>query len=285
MENHLIYFIEVLQLQGEDNVSEVVKVQRQGRVVEIMLDRPKVNAIDVETSVALGAAFASFRDDDELLVAVLTGAGARTFSAGWDLKAAEQLSAAIVHGPGGTYGPGGFAGLAELPDLIKPVIAAVNGLAIGGGFELALACDLIVAAEHAEFALPEVPLGIAADAGGLQILPRKLPYNVAMELLLTGRRLGAREGMAFGLINRVVKSEEVLTVAHDLATKIANGAPLSVRAVKEVLMGSEHLSRIETFRAMRAGKFPTYTRMTLSEDAKEGPRAFAQKRAPRFKGA
>ena len=255
-------------------------VTRTDGVLEVVLDRPKANAIDAETSREMGRVFVEFRDDPELRVAILTGAGDRIFSAGWDLKAAAEGSLS----EDSDYGPGGFAGLTELFDLDKPVIAAVNGLAIGGGFELAMASDLIVAAEHAAFALPETKLGVAADAGGLQRLPRQLPYRVALELLLLGRRMPASEALHHGLINAVVPADQVMATARGWARTIVEGAPLSVRAIKEVVRESETLSVAEAFRAIRERRFPTHAAMLRSEDHVEGPRAFAEKRAPVWKG-
>lgn len=249
-------------------------------VLEVVLDRPKANAIDAETSRELGRMFVEFRDDPGLRVAILTGAGDRIFSAGWDLKAAAEGSLS----EDSDYGPGGFAGLTELFDLDKPVIAAVNGLAIGGGFELAIACDLVVAADHAAFALPETKLGVAADAGGLQRLPRQLPYRIALELLLLGRRMPAAEALHHGLINAVVPADQVMATARAWARTIAEGAPLSVRAVKEVVREAETMSVAEAFRAVRERRFPTHAAMLRSEDHVEGPRAFAEKRAPVWKG-
>ncbi len=168
---------------GED-----VKIVRRGRVLEITLDRPKVNAIDQAVSRKLGEAFVLLRDDPELRVGIMTGGGERIFSAGWDLKALDQGDTQLdAWWEGEDAALGGFAGLTEMWDLKKPVIAALNGLAIGGGLEIALACDLIIAAEHVELALPELPLGIVPDAGAIQRLPRRIPYNIAMEMLLLGR--------------------------------------------------------------------------------------------------
>ena len=165
-------------------MQEPVSIVRQGRVLEITLDRPKVNAIDRLTSQKLGEAFVMLRDDPELWVGIITAAGERVFSAGWDLKSVDRGEMALDNWWETDYGPGGFAGLTELWDLKKPVIAALNGVALGGGFELALACDLIIAADHVEFGLPEMPLGIVPDAGAIQRLPRRIPYNVAMEMYL-----------------------------------------------------------------------------------------------------
>jgi len=252
-----------------------VHVVRRGAIVEVTLDRPKANAIDAATSRALYLAFRAFHDDPEARVAILTGAGDRFFSAGWDLKAAAGGEAA-----GADHGPGGFAGLTEFFDLDKPVVAAVNGLAFGGGFELALACDLVVAAERAAFALPEVGLGIIADSGGVQRLPRAL----AMELLLTGRRLEAQEAHSLGLVNRLAPLGSLMSVARRLATTIAEKAPLATRAVKAAVNAGEGLSVAATYAALRGGEAPIYKVMLASEDAREGPLAFAEKRPPVWKG-
>jgi crotonobetainyl-CoA hydratase len=255
-------------------------VTEAGGILEIILDRPKANAIDAVTSREMGKVFVRFRDDPALRVAIITGAGEKIFSAGWDLKAAASGDLS----EDSDYGLGGFAGLTELFDLDKPVIAAVNGLAIGGGFELAMACDLIVAAEHAAFALPETQVGVAADSGGLQRLPRQLPYRVALELLLLGRRMPAAEALHHGLINAVVPADQMMRQARDWASMIVDGAPLSVRAIKEVLRDSEKMSVAEAFRAIRARRFPVHDAMLRSEDHTEGPRAFAEKRKPVWKG-
>jgi crotonobetainyl-CoA hydratase len=256
-----------------------LKIETNGAVLELTLDRPKANAIDAATSIALGDAFASFRDDPALRVAIITGAGDRIFSAGADLKAAAERGESET-----TYqGVGGFAGLTELFDVDKPVIAAVNGVAAGGGFELVLACDLIVAADSAAFMLPESRVGVVADAGGVQRLPRRLPYFIAMDLLLTGRRMPAAEAAHFGLVNYVVPQAEVMLKARELAQLILEAAPLSVRAVKEMLRHTERMSVEEAMRATRARQFPAHVRALESEDHIEGPRAFAEKRKPVWK--
>ena len=260
-------------------MSSPVRVERNGKVLEITLDRPKANAIDVHTSRALGEVFIGVRDDPDLLVAILTGAGEKFFSGGWDLKAA-----AGGEGADSDFGPGGFAGLTEIFDLNKPVIAAVNGYAIGGGFELALACDLIVAAEHALFYLPEAGWGIMPAAGGVQLLPRRLPRAVAMEMMLTGRRMGAQEAAQHGLVNRVVPLAELLETSREMAGQIAEKAPLSIMGIKQVVRETENVSVEEAFRLVRSGAFSLYEQMVASEDAKEGPRSFAEKRQPNFKG-
>jgi crotonobetainyl-CoA hydratase len=252
-----------------------VRTEVRGHVLEIVLDRPKANAIDRATGLALYDEFARLRDDPELRVGILTGGGERFFSAGWDLKAA----AAGEEDTSTDFGPGGFAGLTEMFDLDKPVIAAVNGLAAGGGFELALACDLIVAADHAEFFLPELSLGIVPDAGGAQRLPRRLPWFLAMELLLTSRRMGAEEAGRRGLVCSVVPGAELMDEARRLADQIAACPPLAVQATKEIVRRGEGLSVEEMFAAMAAGRFPAYSRAIAAAEFVEGARAFAEGRA------
>ena len=255
-----------------------VRTQTRGAVLEITLDRPPANAIDAATSRELGEVFAAIRDDPSIRVAIVTGAGDRFFSAGWDLKAA-----AAAAGEDEEEGPGGFAGLTELFDLRTPVIAAVNGMAVGGGFELALACDLVVAVPSAELFLPEVNLGFVADAGGVVRLPARLPRAIAMELLLTGRRMGAGEAERRGIVNHVVERDLLLATARELADSIAAAAPLAVRAVKAVVDATEGMATDAAFAAMR--EVPAYREMLASDDAAEGPRAFAQGRPPEWTGA
>jgi crotonobetainyl-CoA hydratase len=260
-------------------VSEAVRTEVVDGVLVVTLDRPTANAIDVPTSLALYDAFERLEQDPTLRVGIVTGAGDRFFSAGWDLKAAAAGEAVDAD-----HGPGGFAGLTELFDRSKPVVAAVNGLALGGGLELALAADLMVMADHAEVALPEVRVGVVADSGGVLRLPRRLPAAVARELLLTGRRMGADEAARWGLANRVVPGPELLDAALALAAEIRAGAPLALAAVQEVLAATAALDVEAAFRLMRSGDLPAYTRMLGSEDALEGPRAFAEKRAPQWRG-
>jgi Enoyl-CoA hydratase/carnithine racemase len=260
-------------------MSDPVRTERRGRVLEITLDRPKANAIDAATSKALGAAFLALQADDGLSVAIVTGGGERFFSAGWDLKAAAEGEAADAD-----QGPGGFAGLTELWSLKKPVIAAVNGLALGGGFELALAADMIVAAERAAFALPEATLGIVADSGGVIRLPRRLPRAIAMEMAMTGRRADAAELARWGVVNAVAPDAQLMDAARALADRVAACAPLSLQAIKEIDRAAEGLSVREAFRAAREGDLPVYRRLYASEDAAEGMAALAEKRAPDWKG-
>jgi crotonobetainyl-CoA hydratase len=255
-----------------------VRVTRDGAVLEVVLDRPKANAIDAATSRAMGEVFAGFRDDPELRVAIITGAGEKFFSAGWDLKVAAQGEP-----PDADYGVGGFGGLQQLPNLNKPVIAAINGLAVGGGLELAMSADMIIAAEHARFALPEINAGTLADAATIK-LPRRIPYHVAMDMLLTGRWMEADEALRWGLINRVVPASELMAIARELAGSLAAGPPLVFAAIKEVARGSERLSFGEAIERIVRKEFPTVARLYGSDDQLEGARAFAEKRAPVWKG-
>ncbi len=267
---------------------DAVRILRRGKVLEITLDRPPANAINRATSYALYDAFTTLRDDPELLVGIITGAGERIFSAGWDLK---EVAAGDEPSRGGEIdlGPGGLGGLTELWDLHKPVVAAVDGHAVGGGFELAMAADIIVAGEHAEFFLPEMQRGFLPDAGGVQRIARLIPYNVAMDLMLTGRRMGAAEAKHWGLVRDVVPHGQALERAREVADGIAQGAPLALQALKEVMATITLLPLREAFARTRAswvgdGGMPLYERMMRSEDFAEGPRAFAEKRPPVWKG-
>ena len=259
-------------------MAEAVTRVAEGGVLTITLDRPKANAINVPTSLALYAAFQQLRDNPALRVGIITGTG-RFFSAGWDLAGATEGEAIDAD-----HGPGGFAGLTEFFDLGKPVIAAVNGLAMGGGFELALAADLIVASESAEFALTEVKLGMVADSGGVLRLPQYLPRAIALELLLTGRRMGAAEAARWGLVNQVVAPEALMDAANALAQQIVQAAPLAVGAVMEIVKATAGMPIPQAYQLLRGGALPMYEAMLHSEDAVEGPSAFAEKRAPRWSG-
>ena len=259
-------------------MNDMVRSERRGRVLEITLDRPKANAIDVATSRRLTEIFRDFHSDAELRVAIVTAAGERFFSAGWDLKAAAGGEAVDTD-----FGPGGFAGIQEMARIDKPVIAAVNGLAIGGGFELALGADMIVAAEHAEFALPETFVGVVADVATI-LLPKRMPRAVAFELFLTGRRMDAEEARGWGLVNAVVPAAELLDKARELAEQIVPGAPLSIAAIKALARETETMGFLDSLGAIEAGRFPAYQKMLGSEDSREGPLAFAEKRTPVWKG-
>ncbi len=255
-----------------------LRTRTVGQVLEITLDRPRANAIDLATSRIMGETFAAFRDDPDLRVAVLTGAGDKFFCPGWDLKAAAAGDAVD-----GDYGVGGFGGLQDLPDMNKVVIAAVNGIAFGGGLELALSCDLILAADHATFALPEIRSGTIADAASIR-LPRRIPYHVAMEMLLTGRVMEAAEALRWGLINRACPADGLLQQAHEMAAGIAAGPPLVIAAIKEVVREAETLKFQDALKKITRSEFETVRRLYNSQDQLEGARAFAEKRAPVWRG-
>jgi crotonobetainyl-CoA hydratase len=255
-----------------------IRSERRGPVLEVTIDRPKANAIDAATSRIMGDVFAGFRDDPDLRVAILTAAGEKFFCPGWDLKAAAAGEA-----PDSDYGAGGFGGLQELPGLNKPVIAAVNGLAFGGGFEIMISCDIILAASHATFALPEIRSGTLADAATIK-LPRRIPYHVAVEMLMTGRRIDAEEAKRWGIVNEVLPAADLLPRARALADQLAAGPPLVFAAIKETLRETLHLSVQEAFDMVTKRRLKTVDALYSSEDQIEGARAFAEKREPRWKG-
>lgn len=263
---------------------ESVKTERRGKVLELTLDRPPANAIDEATNEALYSALCEFRDNDSLLVCLLTGAGERIFSAGWDLKAA-----AAGDEPMPTENPNPVAFLPEMYDLHKPSVAAVNGYAVGGGFELALGADLIIAAENAEFFLPEMQRGFLPDGGAIQILWRRIPYHVFMDMMLTGHRLSAQEAQRWGLVRDVVPLAELMDHAREVTEHIAEGAPLALQALKEYLRATDSISIKDSFavsRAAWAGKsdLDFLPRTYTSDDMQEGLNAFAEKRKPVWKG-
>lgn len=245
-------------------------------ILEVLIDRPKANAIDAATSRELGKIFSEFMIDSLTRVAIITGAGERFFSAGWDLGAANDGESFDAD-----FGVGGFGGFPELPVRTKPIIAAVNGMAVGGGFEIAMAADFIVAADSAQFFLPETMLGIIANAATVK-LPRLIPRHIANEMLLTGRRMSADEAARWGLVNRVVPVSEVMTSARELATQLCKSAPLSVAAVLDLSRSLEMTPSAQAMRDMRDNS--AYRTAIDSQDAKEGTAAFAEKRSPKWTG-
>ena len=255
-----------------------IKTTRRGAVLEVTLDRPKANAIDLATSRLMGEVFTAFRDDPDLRVALLTGAGEKFFCPGWDLKAAAEGDAVD-----GDYGAGGFGGLQELRGLNKPVIAAVNGICCGGGLELALSADIILAADHAQFALPEIRSGTVADAATVK-LPKRIPHHIAMEMLFTGRWLDAEEAGRWGLVNRVVTQDALMDEARRLADELAAGPPLVFAAIKEIVREAEDMKFQDAMNRITKSQFQTVETLYRSHDQLEGARAFAEKRDPVWKG-
>ncbi|MEH6737026.1 MAG: carnitinyl-CoA dehydratase [Sulfitobacter sp.] len=255
-----------------------IKTRREGAILEVTLDRPKANAIDLMTSRRMGEVFAEFRDDPELRVAIITGAGNKFFCPGWDLKAAADGDAVD-----GDYGIGGFGGLQELPGLNKPVIAAVNGICCGGGLEWALSADMILAADHATFALPEIRSGTVADAASVK-LPKRIPYHIAMELLLTGRWFDAQEGKGWGMINEIVAADQLMDRAWELARLLASGPPLVYAAIKEIVRDAEDAKFQDAMNRITKRQLSSVDILYSSDDQLEGARAFSEKRDPVWKG-
>ncbi len=256
---------------------EFCKVEREGRLTIVTMNRPDVmNAIHPPANFELAKVFDSFAQDTEQWVAIITGAGGRAFSAGNDLK--YQAAGNPI-----TVPHTGFAGLTSRFDLTKPVIAAVNGLAMGGGFEIALACDLIVADETALFALPEPKVGLAALAGGLHRLPREIGLKKALGMILTARRVTAAEGQTLGFVNEVARQGEALAVAKKLAQQILECSPMSIRASKEAVYRGLAEPSLQAAIEQQS-KYEALRAMFRSEDLIEGPMAFAQKRPPQWKG-
>lgn len=253
-----------------------VRTVSDGAVLEVTIDRPKANAIDLAASRRLNEVFGAFRDDPALRVAIVTGAGERFFSAGWDLKAAAGGERSDED-----WGSGGFGGLNHPRNLDKPLIAAVNGIACGGGFEVVLGCDIIVMEEHARFSLPEINVGVLADAGTIK-LRRRIPYHIAVEFLMTGRWMDAAEAKHWGLANHVVPRGSALAKARAIARQLADGPPLLFPAIKQLLRHTEMVAEHPAFELHDS--LEAVQKVIRSEDLEEGARAFTEKRKPVWKG-
>ena len=255
-----------------------IKTRREGGILEVTIDRPKANAIDLATSRIMGEVFKDFRDDSDLRVAIVTATGEKFFCPGWDLKAAAQGDEVD-----GDYGVGGFGGMQELRDLNKPVIAAINGICCGGGLEIALSTDIIIAAEHATFALPEIRSGTVADAASVK-LPKRIPYHIAMEMLLTGRWIDAEEANRWGMINEIVPAEKLMERVWEQARLLESGPPLVYAAIKEIVREAEAMTFQTAMNKITKRQFASVDILYGSEDNREGAVAFAEKRDPVWKG-
>ncbi len=256
-----------------------VMYEKKGHIAYVTINRPEVmNALHADANVELTEVFDDFKQDDDAWVAILTGAGQKAFSAGNDLKA---TAAATARGEAWRAGRAArFGGVTMGYECYKPLIAAVNGFALGGGFEIALACDLIIAAEHARFGLTEPRVGFIAGAGGMHRLPQQIPLKQAMGYLLTGKQFNAQEAYRLGLVNEVVPAEELMAAAERWANDILECSPVSVRLTKEAVLSGLGRPTEEAIQLDR----PLMQRLFASQDFVEGPKAFAEKRKPSWTG-
>lgn len=253
---------------------EFCRVDKANHIMTVTLNRPeRLNALHPPANAELGEVFDDYADDADMWVAIITGEG-RGFSAGNDLRYQAEGGERVAT-------PRGFGGLTSRFDLLKPVIAAVNGVAMGGGFEIALACDIIIASENALFALPEPTVGLAALAGGLQRLPRQIGSKRALGMILTGRHVAAQEGYELGFVNAVVPHDQLMEETHKWAGQTCACAPLSIRASKDVVYRSLDIASLSEAMAFQYDSVRT---MARSEDFVEGPKAFAEKRPPNWQG-
>lgn len=259
---------------------EFIEVEKKEHITIVTINRPEVmNALHPPASKEMDDAFNDFAADPDAWIAILTGTGDKAFSAGNDLKwQAQHGGAALREGMNNLKG--GLGGITFRFDLFKPVIAAVNGLALGGGFECALACDIIIAAENASFGLPEPTVGMIAGAGGVHYLPRAIPYHQAMGMMFTARRISAQEALQMGLVNQVVPLDQLMAAAETWAQKILACSPLAIRASKEATLKGLSMPLDQAAKTM----FPGQVALYQSEDFIEGPKAFAEKRKPHWKG-
>ena len=255
-------------------MTEFCLVEKNNHIMTVRMNRPdRLNALHPLANAELGSVFDDFAADDDMWVAIITGEG-RGFSAGNDLRYQAEGGERVAT-------PRGFGGLTSRFDLNKPVIAAVNGVAMGGGFEIALACDLIIASDKAKFALPEPKVGLAALAGGLNRLPRQIGSKRALGMILTGRHVSPEEGKELGFVNDVVPHEQLMEKTLEWAQQITQCAPLSIRASKDVVYRSLDSASLEDSMTQ---KYASVSAMVGSEDFVEGPKAFAEKRAPNWQG-